>query len=201
MCVRLCLSGFALYRPQIVLHGPLELDLRDSTLCIHMCCSLCCIRQEESMASLCNTEISSIAPLFSRVVSSKGRCVDLSVYQTMALLVGSCAVFACSVPPPVPMFNVQSLEVQTVLSLLVSLLVTIPLCYAPAAFVTFLVRERACKSKRVRQDKNNSRMFVLMLFVCLCVCFLFMKNSSSFVYGRNASMRYLGSCDAAAASD
>lgn len=43
----------------------------------------------------------------------------------------------------------QSLEVQTMLSLLVSLLVTIPLCYAPAAFVTFLVRERACKSKRV----------------------------------------------------
>ncbi|CAN0050687.1 unnamed protein product, partial [Hapterophycus canaliculatus] len=36
------------------------------------------------------------------------------------------------------------------LSLLVSLLVTIPLCYAPAAFVTFLVRERACKSKRVQ---------------------------------------------------
>lgn len=36
------------------------------------------------------------------------------------------------------------------LSMLVSLLVTIPLCYAPAAFVAFLVRERACKSKRVR---------------------------------------------------
>lgn len=35
------------------------------------------------------------------------------------------------------------------LSMLVSLLVTIPLCYAPAAFVAFLVRERACKSKRV----------------------------------------------------
>lgn len=41
------------------------------------------------------------------------------------------------------------MEVQTILSMLVSLLVTIPLCYAPAAFVTFLVRERACKSKRV----------------------------------------------------
>lgn len=36
------------------------------------------------------------------------------------------------------------------LSLLVSLLVTIPFCYAPAAFVTFLVKERVCKSKRVR---------------------------------------------------
>lgn len=42
------------------------------------------------------------------------------------------------------------------LSLLVSLLLTIPLCYAPAAFVTFLVRERACKSKRVR-GKHPSR--------------------------------------------
>lgn len=48
------------------------------------------------------------------------------------------------------LFRLKSLEVQTMLSLLVSLLVTIPLCYAPAAFVTFLVRERACKSKRVR---------------------------------------------------
>lgn len=40
------------------------------------------------------------------------------------------------------------------LSLLVSLLVTVPLCYAPAAFVTFLVRERACKSKRVRRAET-----------------------------------------------
>lgn len=46
--------------------------------------------------------------------------------------------------------SAQSLEVQTVLSMLVSLLVTIPFCYAPAAFVTFLVKERVCKSKRVR---------------------------------------------------
>ncbi|CAN0051014.1 unnamed protein product [Ectocarpus sp. 4 AP-2014] len=50
---------------------------------------------------------------------------------------------------PLPLTATESLEVQTMLSLLVSLLVTIPLCYAPAAFVTFLVRERACKSKRV----------------------------------------------------
>lgn len=50
---------------------------------------------------------------------------------------------------------VQSLEVQAVLSLLVSILVTIPMCYAPAAFVTFLVKERACKSKRVRCARGD----------------------------------------------
>lgn len=43
------------------------------------------------------------------------------------------------------------------LSVLVSLLVTVPMCYAPAAFVTFLVRERACKSKRVRRGDKPSQ--------------------------------------------
>ncbi|CAM9891794.1 unnamed protein product, partial [Sphacelaria rigidula] len=85
----------------------------------------------------------------------------------------------------------QSLEVQTMLSLLVSLLVTIPLCYAPAAFVTFLVRERASKSKRVQFVSGASPLaywlsaylWDVLLFIVLTVLVML----AFLAYGRDSS--------------
>ncbi|KAG5189428.1 ABC-2 family transporter protein-domain-containing protein, partial [Tribonema minus] len=51
---------------------------------------------------------------------------------------------------PLPVTAQESIETQTILSVLACLFIIIPLCYAPAAFVTFVVRERATKSKRLQ---------------------------------------------------
>eukprot|EP00520_Triparma_pacifica_P008709 CAMPEP_0118657482 /NCGR_PEP_ID=MMETSP0785-20121206/14045_1 /TAXON_ID=91992 /ORGANISM="Bolidomonas pacifica, Strain CCMP 1866" /LENGTH=2195 /DNA_ID=CAMNT_0006550409 /DNA_START=65 /DNA_END=6648 /DNA_ORIENTATION=+ len=51
---------------------------------------------------------------------------------------------------PLPLTVTQALEIKTVLSLFASLFILIPYCYIPAAFVVFVVRERACKSKHLQ---------------------------------------------------
>ncbi|CAM9219255.1 unnamed protein product [Choristocarpus tenellus] len=102
---------------------------------------------------------------------------------------------------PLPLTATQSVEVQTVLSLLVSLLVTIPLCYAPAAFVTFVVRERVCKSKRVQLVSGASPLALwaatyvwdLALFFVLSVLVML-----GFVaYGKDASRVFIDYGDSA----
>ncbi|CAN0193444.1 unnamed protein product [Ectocarpus sp. 12 AP-2014] len=101
---------------------------------------------------------------------------------------------------PLPLTATESLEVQTMLSLLVSLLVTIPLCYAPAAFVTFLVRERACKSKRVQLVSGASPLaywastylWDALLFFVLTV--LVMLTFAA--YGKDASKVFMMRWDA-----
>lgn len=51
---------------------------------------------------------------------------------------------------PLPLTEGETLEVQTVLSLLTALFLLIPLTYIPAAFVVFGVRERAVKAKHLQ---------------------------------------------------
>eukprot|EP00903_Cladosiphon_okamuranus_P005738 g5694.t1 len=101
---------------------------------------------------------------------------------------------------PLPLTATESLEVQTMLSVLVSLLVTVPMCYAPAAFVTFLVRERACKSKRVQLVSGASPLAywistylwdVLLFFVLSCLVMLTFA-----AYGRDASKVFMLHWDA-----
>eukprot|EP00752_Nemacystus_decipiens_P003898 g3578.t3 len=101
---------------------------------------------------------------------------------------------------PLPLTATESLEVQTMLSVLVSLLVTVPLCYAPAAFVTFLVRERACKSKRVQLVSGASPFAywmstylwdVLLFSVLSCLVMLTFA-----AYGRDASKVFMMHWDA-----
>jgi hypothetical protein len=83
------------------------------------------------------------------------RCVDHSK-------LGSDSTFAHYVARnhPLPLTTVQSLEIQFILSLLSAIFILIALCYAPAAFVTFVVKERACKSKHLQLV---SGMYVLLL--------------------------------------
>jgi len=51
---------------------------------------------------------------------------------------------------PLPLTIQQSLEIQTTLSIITSLFLLIPYCYIPAAFVVFLVKEKANKSKHLQ---------------------------------------------------
>ena len=51
---------------------------------------------------------------------------------------------------PLPVSRQRALEIRLILSVLAALFILIPLCYAPAAFVAFLVRERESKSKHLR---------------------------------------------------
>ena len=51
---------------------------------------------------------------------------------------------------PLPLTTRQALEIRFILSIFASLFILIALCYAPAAFVTFVVKERSSKSKHLQ---------------------------------------------------
>lgn len=51
---------------------------------------------------------------------------------------------------PLPITTQQALEIQVILALLTSIFILVPLCYIPASFVSFLVKERVSKSKHLQ---------------------------------------------------
>jgi len=55
-----------------------------------------------------------------------------------------------SINHPLPLSEQQDIEIKVILSMLSSLFILVPYCYIPAAFVVFLVKERACKAKHVQ---------------------------------------------------
>lgn len=55
-----------------------------------------------------------------------------------------------SINHPLPLTEAGSLEVKAQLSMLATLFVLMPMCYAPSAYIIFLVKERACKSKHLQ---------------------------------------------------
>ena len=55
---------------------------------------------------------------------------------------------------PLPLTTRQTLEVRAILSVFASLFVLIALSYAPAAFVTFVVKEGQCKSLHLQKVSN-----------------------------------------------
>ena len=57
---------------------------------------------------------------------------------------------------PLPLTVQQTLEVETILALFASLFILIPLCYIPAAFCIFIVRERVSKSKHLQMVSGVS---------------------------------------------
>jgi uncharacterized integral membrane protein len=51
---------------------------------------------------------------------------------------------------PLPISIEKSLELRAILSIMCSLFILIPLCFVPSAFIVFVVKEKACKSKHVQ---------------------------------------------------
>jgi hypothetical protein len=58
---------------------------------------------------------------------------------------------------PLPLTAGEVLTVQTVLALFTALFLLIPLCYIPAAFSVFLVRERASKAHHLQLVSGVNR--------------------------------------------
>lgn len=74
---------------------------------------------------------------------------------------------------PLPLTTRQVLEIRFILSIFASLFVLIALCYAPAAFVTFVVRERQCKSKHL-QMVSGANVYLYWVATYLWDAFVFL---------------------------
>jgi hypothetical protein len=59
---------------------------------------------------------------------------------------------------PLPLTAKQSIEIQTILSLFACLFIIIPLCYAPASFVVYAVKERCVGSKHLQLVSGKSKL-------------------------------------------
>ena len=92
---------------------------------------------------------------------------------------------------PLPLTTVQSLEIKVIIAIFASLFILIPLCYIPAAFVTFVVRERVTKSKHLQIVSSvspylywaSTYIWDMMLFLILDGCVMI----AFFIYGKAAS--------------
>ena len=57
---------------------------------------------------------------------------------------------------PLPLTTRQTLEIRYILSIFASIFILIALCYVPAAFVTFTVKERFVKAKHLQLVSGGS---------------------------------------------
>ena len=79
----------------------------------------------------------------------------LATYQTYAeYLYQECSANTqaqiVAINNPLPRTDQGNIELKTRLSIFASLFILIPFCYAPAAFIIFIVKERATKSKHLQ---------------------------------------------------
>ncbi len=78
---------------------------------------------------------------------------------------------------PLPVSIKQALETKIVLSVLASLFVLVPLCYIPASFIPFLVKERVSKSKHL-QNVSGVSLYTYWIATYVWDMFLFCILSS-----------------------
>lgn len=82
---------------------------------------------------------------------------------------------------PLPITPKTTIDIQVILALLTSIFILVPLCYIPASFVSFIVKERVSKSKHLQIVSSVSPYLYwvatfawdLFLFVIL-IAFLFL---------------------------
>jgi len=106
---------------------------------------------------------------------------------------------------PLPITAKTTIDIQVILSLLTSIFILVPLCYIPASFVSFVVKERVSKSKHLQIVSGVSpylywvSTFVwdMLLFSCL-IAFLFfillifnIKKSIVFISSVESSLSLL----------
>lgn len=109
-----------------------------------------------------------------------------------------------SVNHPLPLTEQQAIEVKTVLSVLASLFLLIPLCYIPGAFVVFLVRERMSKSKHLQLVSGveltsywiSAYLWDLTLFLILTLLLMIVF----LIYGRESAVVFVGDIESFVAS-
>eukprot|EP01041_Mallomonas_annulata_P006632 gene6631-13438_t len=100
---------------------------------------------------------------------------------------------------PLPLTATQAIELKILLSIFASLFILIPLCYIPASFITFIVRERVSKSKHLQIVSSVSPylywtatyMWDMFLYSILTVCVMCVF----YIYGTAASSVFVGTSE------
>lgn len=102
---------------------------------------------------------------------------------------------------PLPLTAIQSLEIRVILAIFASLFILIPLCYIPAAFVTFIVRERASKSKHLQIVSSVSPYLYWMATyfwdMCQFSVLVLLIMGTFYAYGEQASQVFVGTSESA----
>eukprot|EP00546_Thalassionema_frauenfeldii_P021997 CAMPEP_0178898090 /NCGR_PEP_ID=MMETSP0786-20121207/2129_1 /TAXON_ID=186022 /ORGANISM="Thalassionema frauenfeldii, Strain CCMP 1798" /LENGTH=2244 /DNA_ID=CAMNT_0020568753 /DNA_START=187 /DNA_END=6921 /DNA_ORIENTATION=+ len=101
-----------------------------------------------------------------------------------------------SINHPLPLTNQQTIEIQTILSILAGLFLLIPYCYIPGAFVVFLVKERVSKSKHLQLVSGvdltsywvSTYLWDLTLFIFITALLILVF----FLYGTNVAAVFVG---------
>ena len=96
---------------------------------------------------------------------------------------------------PLPLTAQESIEIQVILSIFASLFILIPLCYIPASFVVFVVRERESKSKHLQIVSSVSPyLYWIATYIwdmCLYSILTGLIMITLFSYGNNASRIFI----------
>jgi ABC-type multidrug transport system ATPase subunit len=97
---------------------------------------------------------------------------------------------------PLPLTDQRMLRIQVILSIFAAILILIPLCYLPAAFVTFIVRERVSKAKHLQLASSVSPLIYWITTyvwdVCLFILLIGCIVGAMFVYGEDAAKVFIG---------
>ena len=101
-----------------------------------------------------------------------------------------------SVNHPLPLTDQQTIEINTILSILASLFLLIPYCYFPGAFIVFLVKERVSKSKHLQLVSGveltsywiSSYLWDLTVFFVLTMLIMVVF----LIYGRESAVTFVG---------
>jgi hypothetical protein len=103
---------------------------------------------------------------------------------------------------PLPQTLQQALEIKLILSFLASIFVLVPLCYIPASFVSFIVKERSTKAKHLQLISGvSSHMYwtatyiwdmflytILALFVLCAFAIYGTQSAVVFISDSNATL-------------
>uniref|UniRef100_A0A7S3DQC5 ABC transporter domain-containing protein n=1 Tax=Entomoneis paludosa TaxID=265537 RepID=A0A7S3DQC5_9STRA len=101
---------------------------------------------------------------------------------------------------PLPLTTQQSLEIKTILSVLASMFILIPYCFIPGAFIVFLVREKASKSKHLQlvSGTNITAYWMSAYFYDVSRFFLLtvLVMAVFLMYGKDAAQVFVGTWEA-----
>ena len=141
-----------------------------------------------------------IAAFRGEVVSAAWQnCYDsLNVSQSQRILQPKVNYLARN--HPLPLTNMQSLENRVILSLLASLFILVPLCYIPASFITFVVRERMSKAKHLQLVSSVSPyLYWITTYVWdmgLFLILILLIIAAFYVYGKAAAEIFISVTEA-----
>lgn len=100
-----------------------------------------------------------------------------------------------------PLTQRQALEIRLILSLLAAIFILIPLCYIPAAFVSFIVKERASKAKHIQMVSSvspylywfSTYLWDIFLYLILLGCIM----GAFYIYGQTSAIIFISTAESA----